>query len=195
MKKLIFLLTVLSLACNSTQKPINQESTAKEENPESFATSITENELREHLFTYASDEFQGRKPFTEGETKTINYLKENFEKFGLEPGNGDSYFQDVPMVELTAIPSEKMTIQGGGNTIELDVLDDFVAYTERVVEEVSLEASDLVFAGYGIVAPEYDWNDYDGLDVKGKTVVVLVNDLSFTHLILCIFFVIQFFYP
>ncbi|MEP5612059.1 MAG: M28 family metallopeptidase [Cyclobacteriaceae bacterium] len=127
----------------------------------------------------ASDEFLGRKPFTEGEVKTVNYLKEQFESIGLEPGNGDSYFQDVPMVELTAIPSETMTIAGGTEDVVLNVSEDFVAYTEKVVENSSLDASELVFAGYGVVAPEYGWNDYAGLDVKGKTVVVLVNDPGF----------------
>ena len=127
----------------------------------------------------ASDEFLGRKPFTEGEVKTVNYLKDQFQKIGLEPGNEDSYFQDVPMVELTAIPSQTMTISGGEEDIVLNVADDFVAYTERVVERSSLDASELVFAGYGVVAQEYGWNDYEGLDVKGKTVVVLVNDPGF----------------
>ena len=92
---------------------------------------------------------------------------------------GDSYIQEVPLVELTATPSDKMAIRGNGQTIELNVLEDFVAYTERVVEQTSLEASELVFAGYGIVAPEYGWNDYEGLDVKGKTVIVLINDPGF----------------
>lgn len=140
---------------------------------------ISEASLKNHLTTLSSDEFQGRKPFTEGEAKTTNYLKEQFELFGLEPGNGDSYFQEVPMVELTAMPSQTMVIEGNGKGVTLNVLDDFVAYTEKVVDKVSLDASELVFAGFGVVAPEYNWNDYEGLDVKGKTVVVLVNDPGF----------------
>ena len=141
--------------------------------------AISEASLKQHLVMLSSDEFQGRKPFTEGETKTINYLTEQFEGFGLQPGNGNSFIQEVPMVELTAKPSENMIVTGNGKSIELKVLDDFVAYTERVEDEVSLSNSSLVFAGYGVVAPEYDWNDYEGLDVKGKTVVVLVNDPGF----------------
>ena len=141
--------------------------------------TISEASLKQHLVTLSSDDFQGRKPFTEGEIKTTNYLKNQFESYGLEPGNGDSYFQEVPMVELTAMPSSTMIVEGNGNRVELNVLEDFVAYTEQVVDEVSLDASELVFAGYGVVAPEYDWNDYEGLDVKGKTVVVLVNDPGF----------------
>ncbi|WP_425392235.1 M28 family metallopeptidase [Ekhidna sp.] len=142
-------------------------------------SQISEESLKDHIEVLSSDDFQGRKPFTEGEIKTVNYLVDQFKSYGLEPGNGDSYTQEVPLVELTAMPSETMTIEGNGQKVELSVLDDFVAYTERVVEKTSLDASELVFAGYGVVAPEYGWNDYEGLDVKGKTVVVLVNDPGF----------------
>lgn len=148
--------------------------------PENSSTAeISEASLESHLITLSSDNFLGRKPFTEGEEKTVNYLIEQFKAYGLEPGNGDSYIQEVPMVELTAMPSSTMTIAGNGQTLSLNVLEDFVAYTERVEEETSLDASELVFAGYGVVAPEYGWNDYEGLDVKGKTVVVMVNDPGF----------------
>ena len=146
---------------------------------ENSDVAISEESLKAHIQVLSSDDFQGRKPFTEGETKTVSYLTDQFKVYGLEPGNADSYTQEVPLVELTAIPSETMTIAGNGQKIELNVLDDFVAYTERVVEEASLNASELVFAGYGVVAPEYDWNDYEGLNVEGKTVVVLVNDPGF----------------
>ncbi|MEQ8905185.1 M28 family metallopeptidase [Ekhidna sp.] len=146
---------------------------------ESSSSNISEESLRTHIEVLSSDDFQGRKPFTQGEIKTVNYLTDQFKEYGLEPGNGDSYIQEVPLVELTAVPSETMTITGGGEDVVLNVLDDFVAYTEQVVEQTSLDASELVFAGYGVVAPEYGWNDYEGLDVKGKTVVVLVNDPGF----------------
>lgn len=141
---------------------------------------ISEASLERHLITLSSDDFQGRKPFTDGEEKTVNYLKSQFEQFGLVPGNGDSYFQEVPLVELTAKPSETMKVNGNGQSLSLQALNEFVAYTERVTDKVSLENSELVFAGYGVVAPEYNWNDYEGLDVKGKTVIVLVNDPGFT---------------
>ncbi len=146
---------------------------------ESSSSEISEASLKTHIEVLASDDFEGRKPFTEGEIKTVNYLVDQFKAYGLEPGNGDSYTQDVPLVELTATPSETMVIEGNGNKVELQVLDEFVAYTERVVEQTSINASELVFAGYGVVAPEYNWNDYEGLDVNGKTVVVLVNDPGF----------------
>ena len=141
---------------------------------------IAESSLEKHLITLSSNAFQGRKPFTVGEEKTVNYLKDQFESLGLAPGNGESYFQEVPMVALTAKPSGKMRVSGNGQSLSLNVLDEFVAYTERVEEYVSLENSELVFAGYGVVAPEYGWNDYEGLDVEGKTVIVLVNDPGFS---------------
>lgn len=166
MKKILYLVApAILFSCATSEEP--------------KLAQVEESTLKSVVEVLSSDDFQGRKPFTEGETKTVNYLKEQFEAFGLEPGNGDSYFQDVPMVELTAIPSETMTISGGASDVILNVAEDFVAYTEQVVEETSINASELVFAGYGVVAPEYGWNDYKGLDVKGKTVVVLVNDPGF----------------
>lgn len=167
MKKNLAILSfgVVLVACQTSSETSNSD--------------ISEASLRTHIEVLASDDFQGRKPFTEGEIKTVNYLVDQFKAYGLEPGNGDSYTQDVPLVELTATPSETMTIEGNGKKVELQVLDEFVAYTERVVEQTSIDASELVFAGYGVVAPEYNWNDYEGLDVKGKTVVVLVNDPGF----------------
>jgi Zn-dependent M28 family amino/carboxypeptidase len=129
-----------------------------------------------HIRVLASDEFEGRKPFSPGETKTINYLKTEFEKLGLKPGNGKSYFQDVPMVDIMSTPVGPLVMKGKDAEISLNYLTDFVAATRRVQDQVKVENSEMVFAGYGIVAPEYGWNDYAGLDVKGKTVLVLVND-------------------
>jgi Zn-dependent M28 family amino/carboxypeptidase len=140
---------------------------------------VDQTTIGKHIERLASDEFLGRKPFTDGETITVNYLKDEFEKLGLSPGNGDSYFQDVPMVEITGTPSEHMVISGNNKKISLDYLKDFVATTNKAVTDVRLENSELVFAGYGIVAPEYDWNDYEGIDWKGKTAVVLINDPGF----------------
>lgn len=150
-----------------------------EQNFQEAYDSIQEEGLKARIKTLASDEFLGRMPFTAGETKTINYLKEEFQRLGLKPGNGDSYFQEVPLVELTAEVSPIMKITGGQQDIDLKYWDDFVALTRRVTDSVSLKDSELVFAGYGTIAPEYDWNDYEGLDVKGKTVLVLINDPGF----------------
>lgn len=141
---------------------------------------ISDSSFAKHISVLASDEFQGRKPFTIGETKSINYLKEQFAALGLKPGNGDSYFQAVPMVELKSVPESKMVFKGAAGSLTANYLTEFVAGTRRVQPKVSLLNSPLVFAGYGIVAPEYKWNDYAGLDVKGKTVVVMINDPGFS---------------
>ncbi len=149
-------------------------------NYEESYNSISEEGLANHIAVLASDEFLGRKPFTEGETKTINYIKSEFEKLGLKPGLGNSYFQEVAMVELTSqVENDEMKITGGSNDLTLTNIQDFVAFTSRIVEDVEVKESEMIFAGFGIVAPEYNWNDYAGLDVKGKTVVVLINDPGF----------------
>lgn len=135
--------------------------------------------IERHMEVLASDDFMGRKPFTEGEEKTIYYLESELKAMGVKPGNGDSYFQDVPLVEITGTQSASMTVKGNGESLSLETGKAVVVYTERVEEEVSIEDSELVYAGFGIVAPEYGWNDYEGMDVKGKTVVVLVNDPGF----------------
>lgn len=140
---------------------------------------INDSSFAKHISVLASDEFQGRKPFTEGETKSINYLRDQFKLLGLDPDNGDSYFQPVPMVELKSVPDAKMVFKGASGSVTANYLTDFVAGSKRVQSKVSLVNSPLVFAGYGIVAPEYKWNDYAGLDVKGKTVVVMINDPGF----------------
>jgi Zn-dependent M28 family amino/carboxypeptidase len=138
--------------------------------------AINENELERHAMALASDEFQGRKPFTRGETRTVNYLRAEFEKMGLEGANNGSYFQDVPLVEIKARPSGKMAVTTRGGTLSLEYLEEYIAATQRITDEIVIDRSELVFAGYGVVAPEYGWNDYKGVDAAGKTVLVLVND-------------------
>ncbi|GLU54110.1 M28 family metallopeptidase [Dyadobacter frigoris] len=133
----------------------------------------------QQIAVLASDSLEGRKPFSKGEEKTIQYLKTEFEKLGLKPGNGNSFFQKVPMVDIMSKPSGSLVIKNKKGNVTLKYLDDFVAASRRVQDQVKVENSDLIFAGYGIVAPEYGWNDYEGLDVKGKTVVVMVNDPGF----------------
>jgi len=145
--------------------------------PDSIAVkTINEISFAKHVAILASDEFKGRKPFTIGEVKSINYLKTEFEKLGLRPGNGDSFFQQVPMVDIKSVPEGQLVIKGAGGTVSANYLTEFVAGTKHVLQKVGLASSPIVFAGYGIVAPEYNWNDYAGLDVKGKTVVVMIND-------------------
>ena len=142
-------------------------------------SQIDEAEYTQRIKTLASDEFQGRLPATEGETKTINYLRDEYRKIGLKPGNGDSYFQEVGLVQITSHPDERLEIKGTGRGLSLGLGSQFVAQTRRMVDKIDVRDAEMVFAGYGIVAPEYNWNDYAGLDAKGKIVVVLVNDPGF----------------
>jgi len=143
---------------------------------EEVASKIDVLGITAHIETLASDDFQGRMPNTVGEEKTVSYVTNAFKQLGLQPGNGDSFTQEVPLVEIESTPQGPMTIKSSDGSKDLTYLDEFVALTRRVEPTVTLEDSELIFAGYGIVAPEYNWNDYQDIDVTGKTVVVLVND-------------------
>ncbi|WP_462154501.1 M28 family peptidase [Pseudoalteromonas piscicida] len=139
--------------------------------------SINDAQLRAHIKTLASDEFGGRAPSTKGEELTLAYLTKHFKALGYQPGNGNSFLQEVPLVSLEADPNMTLTI--GGKNYEYK--KDMVMGSARISELESIKDSELVFVGYGVNAPEYDWNDYEGLDVKGKTVVMLVNDPGFAN--------------
>jgi Zn-dependent M28 family amino/carboxypeptidase len=135
--------------------------------------------FREHIAALASDDFEGRKPGTSGEEKTVEYIRRQFAEAGLKPGHGTTFFQSVPLVEITAAPDTTLTLERAGTKRELKYAQDMVVWTKRVVSQSSIDNSPLVFVGYGIVAPEYDWNDYAAADIKGKTAVILVNDPGF----------------
>ena len=131
--------------------------------------------LMRHIERLSSDEFEGRHPGSEGERLTVRYLTGQFKALGLKPGNPDgTYVQNVPLVGLTAKPSVRIAL--GAKSLDWRFPDDYVALTRRVVPEVSITDSDMVFVGYGVVAPEYGWDDYKDTDVRGKTIVMLVND-------------------
>jgi Zn-dependent M28 family amino/carboxypeptidase len=140
------------------------------------STDIDDTAYGDRVRVLASDDFQGRKPGTAGEDKTVSYLIENFHKLGLKPGNGASYVQQVPLVQITAGADATLVVTGAGGSRNLVYGKDMVIWTKRAVPEINVAHSELVFVGYGIVAPEYSWNDYANLDVHGKTVVVLAND-------------------
>jgi len=146
---------------------------------ESDNNSISKQELERHIKTLSSDEFMGRMPFTVGEEKTLDYLESEFRSIGLAPANKGSYFQEVPMVEITTKPADKMTINHKSGKVELEGLKDYVLWTQRKDAKVDFADAEMVFAGFGIVAPEYGWDDYKNIDVNGKIVVVLVNDPGF----------------
>ncbi len=137
--------------------------------------SINKTQLAEHIKTLASDEFEGRAPSSKGEELTLAYLTKHFKALGYEPGNGDSFFQEVPLVSIEADSDMELVI--GGKAYQYK--KEMVMGTGRISELESINNSEMVFVGYGVNAPEYGWNDYEGLDVKGKTVVMLVNDPGF----------------
>ncbi len=145
-----------------------------------FKPAIDADDLRTLVTTLASDEFEGRAPGSAGEEKTTAYISAQYQRIGLEPGGDNgSWFQTVPMVETTADESTVLRLDSNGQARELKFGPDMVIGTRTGERQVSVADSDLVFVGYGVNAPEQDWNDYAGLDVKGKTVVILVNDPGF----------------
>jgi Zn-dependent M28 family amino/carboxypeptidase len=133
--------------------------------------------ILEHIKVLADDRFEGRAPGTPGEDKAVEYLTAKFKEIGLAPGNTDgTYVQKVPLVGITPAAAQTLTIQQGGQKRTFAWSKDYVAFTKHVADTAALQNSELVFAGYGVTAPEYNWDDFKGVDVKGKTIVVLVND-------------------
>jgi Zn-dependent M28 family amino/carboxypeptidase len=144
--------------------------------PEAALAVITKDKLMEHIKTLSSDQYEGRAPGSRGEELSIAYIADQFKQIGVEPAGTDgSYFQKVPLVGITTNQNTAMDVVAGGKDLKLRFGDDFVARTVRVVEKTSFDA-DMVFVGYGVVAPEYNWDDYKGLDVRGKVLVMLVSD-------------------
>src|SRR6184192_1492799 len=136
---------------------------------------ITPDGLLAHIKVLASDEFEGRSPGTKGEDLSVTYIADQFKKIGLKPGNPDgTYTQEVPLAGIKSEP--RMSFAISGKTMDLKYADDFVASSARLQPEIKMEKSDLVFVGYGVVAPEYGWNDYKNVDVRGKTLLMLIGD-------------------
>lgn len=138
--------------------------------------AMNKDSLAYDIQVLSSDSFLGRKPFTEGEVKTVAYLQKRFTEIGVEPGNGNSYLQAVPMVNIETFADPVMQVKTSTQNFSLKGLEDYVIWTEKTDSLISLQNTEVVFAGYGVNAPERGWNDYAGLDVKGKLVLVLVND-------------------
>ena len=144
-----------------------------------FSGDITQADFLERVQRLSADDFAGRAPGTDGEAKAVEYIRQQFELAGLQPGNHGEWFQTVPMVETTADPATVLNITAGGKPHALAFGQDMVIGTRTGRPQVDVADSALVFVGYGVDAPERGWNDYAGLDVKGKTVVMLVNDPGF----------------
>ncbi|WP_146907276.1 M28 family metallopeptidase [Arenimonas daejeonensis] len=181
---LLFAAATLALAAcspapepSASADPVAQAPAASEHG---FGPEISAEDFAAHVKVLASDEFGGRAPGTDGEQKTADYLVAQFQRLGLQPGNGESWFQDVPMVETTADEStSSATITLNGAAQPLAFGTQMALGTRTAQPEVKVDASEMVFVGYGVNAPEANWNDYADLDVKGKTVVILVNDPGF----------------
>jgi Zn-dependent M28 family amino/carboxypeptidase len=141
-------------------------------------SDTTDGRLRYWISTLSSDEFEGRAPGTQGGQLTKNFISKTFQDLNLDPVN-DSYFLDVPTSEITLKDSSYLTLSFRGNDRKMITGDEVVFWTKQAREYRKIRDSEVVFVGYGIVAPEYNWNDYEGIDVKGKTVVILVNDPGF----------------
>jgi len=137
--------------------------------------AITPDSLLAHIKVLASDEFEGRAPGSKGEELSVKYISDQFKTIGLKPGNPDgTYTQEVPLAGIKSEP--RMSFVIGDKTMDLKYPDDFVASSARLQPDIKIEKSDLVFVGYGVVAPEYGWNDYKNVDVKGKTLLMLIGD-------------------
>lgn len=177
LKKLLFITFALLSACS---EPASETAALDSEAPTPLATVNTatdlESMLHQHLEVLASDDFGGRAPATEGEEKTINYLREQFQALGIGPGNGESYFQTVDVTEITTRGEPSILVQGSDYQTTLAYGEQQVVGTTQQIPFVTVQGSEMVFVGYGIVAPERNWNDYEGIDVTDKTVVILVND-------------------
>src|SRR5437660_8616883 len=137
--------------------------------------TITPDGLLAHIKILASDEFEGRAPGTKGEELSVKYIADQFKQIGLRPGNPDgTYTQEVPLAGITSEP--RMSFSVGDKTVDLKYPDGFVASSARLKPEIKIDKSDVIFVGYGVVAPEYGWDDYKDVDVRGKTLLMLIGD-------------------
>jgi Zn-dependent M28 family amino/carboxypeptidase len=170
-------------ACSPTEQADTTPTDAQPAEQVSDSESpISEADLRSRIATLADDAFEGRAPATPGGIAASQWIADEMARIGLQPGYEGSYFQPVPLLEVTLdTANSHFDISHDGEPLGLQMGSDIVYWTKRSAEEVTLEDSELVFVGYGVVAPEYGWNDYAGLDVEGKTVVMLVNDPGYAR--------------
>jgi Zn-dependent M28 family amino/carboxypeptidase len=170
-------LVVLVAACGGNREA--ERADAAHRGPAAIASmpSFDAERMLRHIEVLASDEFEGRAPGTRGEELTVAYLEEQFRTLGLAPGNTDGTFtQNVPLVGITATNTGPLTVTSASRTQTFTWGEEVVAWTKHVADTAAIESSDLVFVGYGVTAPEFDWDDFKDVDVRGKTLVVLVND-------------------
>lgn len=137
------------------------------------AAHIDDTAICKHIEILASDKYMGRQPGTEGAKKTINYVADQFKKIGLQPGNKDSYFQEVLLAKFSTIAPATMQLKTERENTQLAFKKDFLLASTKMQEQISIKESPFVFVGFGIHAPEIGWDDYQSVDVKGKIVIVL----------------------
>jgi Zn-dependent M28 family amino/carboxypeptidase len=181
MKRIVLTaVALIVVACSKSEPPPPAASTPA---PAAAPTAITQMPkfesapLLDHIKKLSSDEFEGRGPGTKGEELTVKYLEDAFKNIGLKPGNTDgSYIQKVPMVGITATNTAPLTIASSSTKRTFTWKEEVVAWTKHVADGASIADSEIIFAGYGVTAPEFNWDDFKGVDVKGKTIMVFVND-------------------
>jgi Zn-dependent M28 family amino/carboxypeptidase len=168
---------LLALGWLSACGPAGESGTGQPAVPPEALAAIDTATLLRHIRVLADDSLQGRAPGSVGEEKTVRYLEAQLRALGLEPGNPDgSYVQNVPLVGITPQGAPSLLLERGSRRLTLRWHDDFVAWTKHLAAQAKLERSPLVFVGYGVEAAEFNWDDYKGTDVAGKTLVMLVND-------------------
>lgn len=181
MKRLSWLATVLAAvcclhACNKNESTPPQQ-IAPAQLPVASMPKIDQQKILQHIKVLSSDEYEGRAPGTKGEELTVKYIQEQFKQLNLKPGNPDgTYLQKVPLVGVTGSDAKPLTLTKGGKRETFKWSDDVVAWTKHVNDGAAVDNSEVIFAGYGVEAPEFNWNDFKDVDVKGKTILVLVND-------------------
>jgi Zn-dependent M28 family amino/carboxypeptidase len=185
MKRIALLLVFMIAACSQRQDgrgpgPASDQPPAPTARPEPSVSALPKvdaQQVLDRIKVLSSDEYEGRAPGTKGEELTVKYLEDELKKLGLKPGNTDgTYVQKVPLVGITATPTQPFTVAKGSRNQTFKWGDDVVAWSKHVDTTAEIRSSDLVFAGYGVEAPEFNWNDFKDVDVRGKTIIVLVND-------------------
>ena len=169
MNKLSFLTVFSVLFIFISCKEADQEKTSQE-------WDVSVEHLERHIKELASDAYMGRMPMTIGEELTVAYLEKELKAIGVAPGNNGSYLQDVALITVNSVPDEQIQVKGGSSDFTLNRGEDYVVFSQLIQDEVKVENAEFVFCGFGIVAPEYSWNDYEGIDMTGKIAVVMVND-------------------
>ena len=178
--RILTLAVVSALMLSTACKQMDDEAVKASALPEVSVPELSEQTMKDVVKELSLDSYEGRAPGSVGEEKTVAYLIDRFKKAGLEPGNNGSWTQDVPLVEITAKNVSALSIADkSGKAMSFAYGSEFVVGSYRETPKSKIDQSERIFVGHGIVAPEKGWNDYEGLDVKGKTVVIMVNDPDF----------------